>query len=286
MIVLASILQAGFPARSVAADEAAVPTSPAPPLAITVDQGLVSVDVHDALLADVLRSVSEQAAVQVTMRGGDRDRVTESFDDVALDEAIKRLARGHDVVLIYRSRKGRTGTGGLVEALVYEASLPSAPAVIDPKQRTARLQAVRKLIQEARRRQPGAFDSLTGILATEPDPVVRRTAAAGVASIRGPEAVAALTTALGDQDPSVRAAVVSSLGSMRDETVAPAVAQILARDPVAAVRRAAVWALAALRSDDAHRGLQVAVSDADASVRRSAVSALNRWERRARASSR
>jgi len=246
---------------------------------------LVSVDVHDALLTDVLRSVGEQAAIQVTIRGGSGDRVTESFDGVALDEAIKRLARGYDVVLIYGGRKGLTGTGRLVEALVYQASAPGVPVVFDPRQRGSRLRAVRSLIQQAHRREPGAFDSLVGMLSTDPDPLVRRTAAAGIGSFRGPEAVAALTTALGDQDPMVRTAVVSALGAMRDEAMAPTMAQVLARDPEAAVRRAALWALAPLHSDDARRGLQAALSDADASVRRSAVSALNRWERRAKAGS-
>src|SRR5262249_62052546 len=78
------------------------------------------------------------------------------------------------------------------------------PAVIDLRQRDAQLQAVRNLIDEAQRQQPDALADLAKILAKDPDPVIRQVATAGFAGVRTPEAVAALTTALGDQDPTVR----------------------------------------------------------------------------------
>jgi hypothetical protein len=283
VMVLALLLHAGFPAGSVAGEEAAAPASPSPPLAVTVDHGLVSVDVRDALLADVLGAVAEQVGIQVSIHNVGTERVTQSFAGVGLDEAIRRLASGYDVVLIYRSPKSGGGTGRLAEVRVYEASAPAAPPVVDPGQRNARLQTMRNLIGQAGQQQPGALASLAGMLGSDPDPVVRRSVAVAFGRFRGAEAVAALTSALDDQDPSVRTVAVSSLGRMRDETVAPAVAQVLARDPDAGVRRAAVWALAALSSEDAHRGLEAARSDADTSVRQAALAALARWERRARA---
>jgi hypothetical protein len=284
LIVLVSLLHAGFTPASADGTAPPVPASLTPPLVVKVDQGLVSVDARDALLADVLRAVGEQAAIQVTIHSGGADRVTQSFARVGVDEAIRRLASGYDVVLIYGAPRGRTTPGRLVEIRVYKASTPALPAVVDPRRQNERLQTMRNLIGQARQQQPGAFTSLAGMLASDPDPVIRRHVAAALSGFRGPEAVAALTSALEDQNPSVRSAAVSSLGLMRDETLAPTVAQILARDQNAAVRRAAVWALATLRSDDAHRGLETATSDPDTSVRQAALAALRRWERRARAS--
>lgn len=283
VIVLASLLHAGFLAGSGAGnEEAAAPATPSAPLTVKVDQGLVSVDVRDALLADVLRAVGEQAAVEVTIHSGGETHVTQSFADIGLEEAIQRLAQGHDVVLIYGSPKGPTGHGRLVAIRVYEASKPGGPAAaVDPRQRDAQVQTMRDLIGQASQQQPGALASLAGMLASSPDPVIRRGVAAALGRLRGAEAVAALTAGLGDQDPSVRSAVVSSLGLLNDETVAPAVAQVLARDPDAAVRRAAAWALATLPGEAAHRGLQAATSDADTSVRQAAVAALSRWEKQA-----
>jgi hypothetical protein len=282
-IVLALLLGAGPPTGTAAGEETAVPEKPPVPLAVTVDHGLVSVDVRDALLADVLHEIAAQAGVQVTIRSGGTDRVTQTFAGVSLDEAIRRLAQGYDVVLIYGSARGRARPGRLAEVRVYEASTRAVPVVVDPRQRNARLRVVRSLIWQARRRRPGALTSLAGILASDPDPVVRRSAAAALAGLREPEAVAALTTALGDQDASVRVAALSSLGVLRDGAQAPAMIQLLSRDPDAAVRRAAVRALARLGSEEARRGLEAAARDPDASVRQAAVFALNQLARRARA---
>jgi len=295
LIVLASLLCAASSAGNAAGEEAAAPASPIPPLAVKVDDGLVSVDIRNALLGEVLRAIAGQAAIQLTIYSGATDRVTESFSDVNLDEAFQRLAQGYDVVLVYGRARDRGGPDHLVEVRVYEASTPGGPggrilgpreqarSLVDARERGARLQNVRSLIEQAQKREPGALASLAEILANDPDPIVRQIATAGFAGIRTPEAVAALTTALGDQEPSVRIAAVSSLGVMRDDTQAPVIGQVLTRDTDAGVRRAAVRALATLRSDEAHRALEAAVSDPDASVRQAAQGALNRWARQQQA---
>jgi hypothetical protein len=284
-IFLASLLLAGFIAAtgSAARDQTPANESPAPPLRVKVNGGLLSVDARDAPLADVLRAVGEQTGIQVTIHSGGATRVTESFAGVRVDEGIQRLAGGYDVVLIYAPTRDGAGRGRLVEVRVYEASTPTAPvtAVVDPRQRAARLQAVRDLTRQARQQQPGALAALAEMLAGDADPVVRQSAAAALGLVGSAEAVSALTAALGDRDPSVRARVVSALGRRRDEGLAGTVAQVLAGDPDASVRRAAVWALSTLRSEDAHRGLQAAASDSDAGVRQAAAVALKRWEQRA-----
>ena len=86
--------------------------------------------------------------------------------------------------------------------------------------------------------------------------------------------------ALGDTDPSVRAAAVSSIGQMRNERMTRTMGETLAKDPEPAVRRAAAWALSTQNSEAARRGLEAATADPDAWVRQAAVSALNQWEER------
>jgi hypothetical protein len=286
VIVLAWLLCAAGPAGSAAADKTATPTSPVPPLAVKVNDGLVSLNVHDALRGDVLRAIAGQAAIQLTIDSGASDRVTESFVDVSLDEAFRRLAKGYDVVLVYSKPGARSSR--LVGVRVYQASGPRGPgsrvsvqkgpahAVPDsqPQQQNARWENVTNLIRQARQQEPAALVSLVEILASEPDVAVRQAAAAGLATIRTPEAVFALTGALGDPEPLVRIAAVSSLGMLRDETQAPVITQVLARDRDAAVRRAAVQVLATLHSAEARRGLEMAASDSDASVRQAAKDAL------------
>ena len=274
-LVLALLLHAALPAAAATDTKTVAPENASPSLAVTVDHGLVSVDVRDALLGDLLRAVGEQAGVRIEIHSGGEDRVTESFAGVGIDEAIRRLARGHDVVLIYGSPRNR-----LMEVRVYEASAPAAPPVIDPRQRTARLGVVGTLTRQAHQGQPGALASLTSILATDPDAFVRQAAAGALGGFGDAQAASALRAAVRDQESAVRSRAITSLGQMRDQGSVGLMAQALATDPEPSVRRAAAWALCAFTNDDVYRALQAGTSDSDASVRSAAAGALRIWKRR------
>jgi hypothetical protein len=299
--VLVLLLLAGFlaPDGSAASDRPPHEQGIAPLLGVRVEQGRLFVDVRDAPLADVLRAIGEQTAIVVTIRGGGLDPVTESFADAALDEGIRRLAQGHDVVLVYTTSPGRAGRRRLAEVRIYadsnrgatvEASTPAgrastavaragAPAGIDEQERAARLQAVRALTEEAREQKPEALAALTDLLTSDVDPVVRQNAAYSIGKLQAADAMAALTSALADPEPSVRAGVVSSLGRIQESGVAEIVAGVLKRDSDPRVRHAAVWALSAYPSDDARREVEVAASDPDPGVRAAAAQLISRWER-------
>ena len=280
VILLTAVLLAAFPAGRAASHEEPREETHGSPLALHVEGDLLSVDVRDAPLADVLHGIAEQAAVKLEIHSGSADRVTDSFTGVRLGEGIQRLARGHDVILIYGAAQNGAERGRLVEAHVYEASAPVVKSTVDPSERPARLRAVSELTRQARQQQPGALASLTGLLSSDADPVVRARAAVALGSIGGPEAAAALTAALGDQETSVRASAVSSLGRMREEGAVGSMAQILTGDRDAGVRRAAIWALSTLQSEDARRAIEAAVSDSDWSIRQAAAGALRSWQLR------
>jgi HEAT repeat protein len=280
VILLTAVLLAAFPAGRAASHEEPREETPGSPLALHVEGGLLSADVRDVPLGDVLHDIAEQAAVKLEIHSGGADRVTDSFTGVRLGEGIRRLARGHDVILIYGAAQNGAERGRLVEAHVYEASAPVVSSTVDPSARPARLRAVVELTRQAQQQQPGALASLTGLLSGDADPVVRARAAAALGTIGGPEAAAALTAALGDQDASVRVSAVSSLGRMREEGAVGSVVQILAGDRDASVRRAAIWALSSLQSEDAHRAIEAAAADPDWSVRRAAAGALRSWQLR------
>jgi hypothetical protein len=279
VFVLASFLLAGAPAGHAAGPADAREDGGRSPLAVQVEEGLLSVDVHDTPLGEVLEAIAEQAALTIEVHGGGGTRVTESFAGVRLDEGLRRLTRGHDVILIYGGTPRDANEARLVEAHVWEASAPAGRLALDPSERAARLKAIREMMWFARQRQPDALASLAGML-SDPDPAVRASAAAALGSLGGPEAAAALTGALGDQDASVRMSALSALGRRREESAVGSMAQVLARDQDARVRRAAVWALATLKAEEAYRAIEAAASDPDASVRGAATGALRAWERR------
>src|SRR5262245_5572810 len=254
--------------------------SPTAALSVRVEKGMLSVEAHDAPLSEVLHAIAEQAAVSLEIHGDSKDRVTDSFSDERLGPGIQRLARGHNVILVYAAANGSDDRGRLVEAHVYEASAPAARLTVVPPDRSARLRLVRELMRQARQQPAASRSSLTAMVQSDEDPTVRASAANALGNIRGPETVAILTAALGDQDATVRASAMSSRGRMRDEGTVGSIAQVLARDGDVKVRRAAVWALSTLQSQDARLALEGAATDSDSDVRQAALGAIKAWNLR------
>src|SRR5262249_44370491 len=80
--------------------QGAEPTPPVP-LDVKIERGTLTVNVHNAPLAQVLRVIGERAGIQVTVRGDVSGPVTQSFAGVPLDDGIKRLTQGYSLVLIH-----------------------------------------------------------------------------------------------------------------------------------------------------------------------------------------
>ena len=276
ILLTVGLVAAGLSAQGALGAQPQGPASPAASQNVTFARGVLTVDVRDMPLADVLSSIREQSGINIEVHSGGSVKVTQSFSGVGLDEGIRRLAPAYNVVLVYGTDESKPGTSRLVEVHVYETSSKSpVTAVVDPQQRSTQLSKVRELSrQAARQRDPGAILSLTGLLAGDPDPTIRRSAAEALAGVRGPEAVNALRGSLGDQDPTVRGRSLLSLGQMREEGSVGMVVQAATRDPDASVRRSAVWALSTLNSEEARRGLEAAASDADPLVQSAATGAL------------
>jgi hypothetical protein len=280
LLLTVGLLAAGLFVKDALGAQPQGPASSAASQNVTFERGVLAVDVRDMPLADVLSSIREQSGINIAVHSGGSVKVTQSFSGVGLDEGIRRLAPAYNVVLVYGNDESKPGTSRLVEVHVYETSSSKSPvtAVVDPQQRSTQLSKVRELSrQAARQRDPGAVLSLTGLLAGDPDPAIRRSAAEALAGVRGPEAVSALKASLSDQDPTVRGRSLLSLGQMRDEGSVGMVVQAATRDPDASVRRSAVWALSTLNSEEARRGLEAAASDADPLVQSAATGALKQW---------
>ena len=278
-IILTAVLLAGLPDTSALSAQAPAPEASAPSQSVTVDRGVLTVDVRDMPLDEVLRTISERSGVNITVHSGGATKVTQTFSGLGLDEGIRRLAPAYNVVLVYGSAEpeGRPGATRLVEVHVYETSKSPVTAVVDPQQRSTQLRTVRELSRRAHAREPGALTALADLLARDPDPAVRRSAAEALANLREPEAVTALRTGASDQDPTVRGRSLTSLGQMRDEDSVGLFAHGATRDPDPSVRRSAVWALSTLQSEEARRALEVAASDADPLVKQAAAGALKQW---------
>ena len=102
--------------------------------------------------------------------------------------------------------------------------------------------------------------------AKEPSAIVRATAAVGLRILADKRALPALTVALNDPEPLVRADVVDTIGSLGDPAHAPALARMLQADPDARVRLQAAVALRRAAGPLAVPPLILALDDPDESV--------------------
>ena len=127
-----------------------------------MDKGFVSVEAHEAVLADLLQAIGKHAGVEVKIHSGGTDRVTQSFTGVGLDKnAIRLLAEGKDVVLVYSSARNLAGTN-LAEVRVFAASAPGGRVVVDggqsarpqPAERAREVQPPGRAERGGRRMQP------------------------------------------------------------------------------------------------------------------------------------
>src|SRR5262245_18999917 len=168
-IILTAVLLAGLPHTSALSAQSAqtpAPEASAPSQGVTVDRGVLTVDVRDMPLDEVLRTISERSGVNIMIHSGGATMVTQAFSGVGLDEGIRRLAPAYNVVLVYGSAEteGRPGATRLVEVHVYETSKSPVTAVVDPQQRTTDLGTIPELSRQARAREPGALTSLADLL--------------------------------------------------------------------------------------------------------------------------
>jgi hypothetical protein len=275
-IAMAVLLNATFPGGSVAADKTAAPAKPAPPV-VKVGKGLVSVEARDAVLADLLQAIGKQAGVEVTIHSGGGDRVTQSFSGVGLDDAIKLLAKGKDVVLVYSKATNRAGTN-LAEVRLFAASAPGG-RVVTQQGRGAQPQAAKSTAGQSGEGQANGVAAEIARL-SDTDVNVRREAAVALGTRPDKQAVGALRTATEDEDAVVRTVALITLGQLLDDGSVGIMSQALLHDPDVNVRRAALSALSRLRTEKARQAVAAAQSDADAGVSQAAADALRGWQNR------
>jgi HEAT repeat protein len=110
----------------------------------------------------------------------------------------------------------------------------------------------------------GTPESTAAVVAalSDPDPLVRRTAAAEMTTLRSPAAVGALTRSLADPQPDVRVEAVRALGMIDDDGVPPVLMAAL-KDPELRVREMAAEALMRWHSPAVARQLAAALSSPD-----------------------
>lgn len=123
-------------------DAASGPTGPAeyastarvsaPSLKIDLKDGLLSIDVRDAEIGDVLRAAALKAGIGLTIGDGVRGRVTIALAGVSLEEALRRLCESRAILYEYdpETRSARiVGAGAFAGAPKSPSGLRADAAV-------------------------------------------------------------------------------------------------------------------------------------------------------------
>jgi hypothetical protein len=190
---------------------------------------LVTLDVKDAPVAAVLAAIGQQARITIGMPDGlPSDRLSLAFQNVPLEEALKRLLAGHSYTFAYTQEKGREAIVG-VRLFARKEQLPLAGAAPSNQPAIARFTGSQGLPQPAAHAwgRGGAtanggkgaaigadvpLDELKRAFSEAQDPA-RKSAILNAMANReqdGPVAPA-LSTALSDSDESVRADALNLL---------------------------------------------------------------------------
>ena len=147
--------------------------------------------------------------------------------------------------------------GKLAETPPPAAPEPPSYQELAAKDKGERLAAIRGL---ARQQDDAAIEMLGALLAHDPDRTVRRIAATALGNIGGEAVVAALETALADQDVEVRIQAMRGLHVINGEAAAAPLGELALGDADPGLRRQAIHLLATLRSDEARSTIELAAT--------------------------
>ena len=167
----------------------------------------LSVTLADVPLADVLDRIAQQGQIRILLHGATDEKVSMEFNDLPLDQGLRRIIKDHDFILFYGEEKagpGQSSRPRLAEVRVYARSraitrqllgeapknpdpsvrkdAPEAVAAIDDKEqikevlkealkenRNELLESAMSALRDADPAQAQALDLLVGQLAVEGD---------------------------------------------------------------------------------------------------------------------
>jgi HEAT repeat protein len=208
---------------------------------VIVQSGWLSVRVHQTRLEEVLKAVAREAGLEIALYGAFDAPVTETFANLPLDEGIRRLCRGHSIVMVYDGPAG--GEPGSALSKVGVLSSSSDPRVAD------------RAIQDVQRNAGHAE--------------------AGAPLPRPPD----LTLALRLGPPDSRTKIIDALVAEQGvDAVVRILREAATRDPDFQIRRSATEALGSMVGPDALEAIRAALNDRSATVRSAANLALQQQQ--------
>lgn len=248
--------------------------SPTPPprrghIEVATAGGFVSVKAHEASIAAILDEIARQCELEVVTFDPLQGRVTLAFERLSLSEALSQILPDESFAL--EDDLGGRGTVARHSACFRKLWVFSHPAAVEG---TIATHSADNVVDSEPIEHTMFMDRLDLALATG-DVNARVDALATLAIVRDDAATATAmaSTALHDEESSVREEALYALSRIAIELSRPLLAEALG-DPDANVRRGAVQALERAGGEESARALARALADPDLAVRTEAVDAL------------
>lgn len=260
---------------------AAKPTADSSIEKVTVERGRLTLSVQNALLAEVLEAIGEEAGIGIEIHGDITERITTSFNDIRLEEGFRQLLRGQSFALSYAPSANDAKRSRLIAISVLARSR------VEPVEKARKVSAVgaqrdklRRIRLLAGQKDAKAVSELSSLALSDPSPIVRSRAVSALGRLKSQETLVPLTWALKDQSSSVRIQALQGIKNLKGVDAISDLQAMAGNDPDPRVRRQAVRLLSTIRSPAVPSVLNWAAADHDAAVSREAKQAVKRWEQR------
>ena len=231
---------------------------------VEVSHGLVTVNVRDASLSQVLEEIARQTDLTIGGLDSIADRITIQFDQLSLTDALEVLLDERSYALAYALEiRDKSRENVRVPSIrSCRSSLPKHPSILGARPLTAMPGAVRTV--------PASIYPLSN----SEDPWDKEDAVTALAESGQPHvAVPLIRIALTDPDEDLRLAAVEALGNLGGDEAAEVLVMAL-RDEASLIREVAIETLEAIGGDQAAQSLVIALDDEDAYLRKRTVDAL------------
>lgn len=238
----------------------------APTFLLSIRDNALSAKIENAPLGEVLKELARQAHLEVYLRGSSaEEKVSARFDNLPLEEGIKRLLKGKDYTLTYdrtmpassrvaEIRVISNGSGPITKISDEAASVPTAKDPTGERPKSLEEKSIEELVREALQ---------------APDPAAR-TAALKALVGREEEAKTLPTavSALRDQDPQVRGAALEVLQGINATTATEPLVEMALKDASPQLRLEALEELVGRSEPQAALDyLKQALEDGDPQIR-------------------
>jgi HEAT repeats len=245
------------------------------PPTLQMTDGRLTARLADVPLERVLDSLADLTGARIDVDVMPGERVTEAFIDLPIEESLRRLLPGRQIIVVYEQAQ-HDDPFRLVAVRAYDGSGSSTRARRDRRDDLATPGARMPVgAPDGMLDLPADREALALVVSTSEDREARRRAIEELGRLDGDGITAALSLGLEDADSGVRESAARALGRTWDEGAIEPLAWAVIDDGDADVREAAAQALGRLWSESAVDALgRALLTDPLRAVREAAARAL------------